>query len=94
MIAYSLMHINSPKDLAAAVRGRRLSLGLSQAELARRASVSRPWLSKVEAGKPTAALSLIIRLLDVLGLGLQLEGKDSRVRAIDLDAILEDYETS
>ena len=88
------MNINSPKDLAASVRGRRLSLGLSQAELARRVGVSRPWLSKVEAGKPTAELSLIIRLLDGLGLGLQLEVRDSSTPSVDLDAILEDYETS
>ena len=89
-----LMNINSPRDLAAAVRGRRLSLGLSQAELARRADVSRPWLSQVEAGKPRTELSLIIRLLDALGLGLQLEVRDSGAPSVDLDAILEDYEIS
>jgi HTH-type transcriptional regulator/antitoxin HipB len=90
----SFMNIDSPKDLAAAVRGRRLSLGFSQAELARRAGVSRPWLSKVEAGKPTAELSLIIRLLDVLGLGLRLDVRDSKTGGVDLDAILENYESS
>ena len=88
------MKIDSPKDLAAAIRGRRLSMGLSQTELARRAGVSRPWLSRVEEGKLTAGLSLTIRLLDVLGLGLQLEVRDSSARSVDLDAILEDYETS
>ncbi|HEY1652020.1 MAG TPA: helix-turn-helix domain-containing protein [Acidimicrobiales bacterium] len=87
------MNINTSRDLAAAVRGRRLTLGLSQAELARRAGVSRPWLSKVEGGKPTAEFSLIIRLLDVLGLGLHLQDADSCVRSVDLDAILEDYES-
>ena len=84
--------MNTPRDLAAAVRGRRLSLGLSQAEVARRAGVSRPWLSAVETGKPTVEFGLVLELLDVLGLGLQVEIPPSSPDSVDLDAILEDYE--
>ncbi len=87
------MVITSPRDLAAAVRGRRASLGLSQAELALRAGVSRPWLSKVEAGKTKAEFDLIIRLLDTLGMTLRLDVADSKAASVNLDAILKDYES-
>jgi HTH-type transcriptional regulator/antitoxin HipB len=91
------MKIGSPRDLAAAVRGRRASLGLSQADLAKRAGVSRPWLSNVEAGKPTAEFGRIIRLLDALGLSLHLDIASmdltgAETATIDLDALLSEYE--
>jgi y4mF family transcriptional regulator len=86
------MKINSTRDLAAAVRGRRSDLGLSQADLAKRAGVSRPWLSDVEAGKPTAEFGRIIRLLDALGLSLRLEVTRDDAGTVDLDALLTDYE--
>lgn len=91
------MPVESIKDLAAAVRGRRLSLGLSQAALAARARVSRQWVSEFEAGKPTAELGLVIRLLDALDLRLELgEGHASAAPrpphgAVDLDALLTEY---
>jgi HTH-type transcriptional regulator/antitoxin HipB len=90
------MKINSAGDLAAAVRGRRISLRLSQADLAKRAGVSRPWLSKVEAGRPTAEFGLVLRLLDALGLSIDLDesdgGRDSpQTTSVDLDALLDEY---
>lgn len=90
--------INSIQDLAAAVRGRRLDVGLSQAALAARANVSRQWVSEFESGKPTAELGLVIRLVDGLGLGLRLGEREepgsrgeSRGARVDLDALLDDY---
>jgi HTH-type transcriptional regulator / antitoxin HipB len=88
--------INSIRDLAAAARGRRLELGLSQSELATRARVSRQWISEFESGKPSAELGLVIRLLDALGLRLNVDGlaggdRPARDEAVDLDALLEDY---
>jgi HTH-type transcriptional regulator/antitoxin HipB len=90
--------INSIRNIAATARGRRLSLGLSQAELATRARVSRQWISEFEAGKPTAELGLVIRLLDALGLQLNVDERAAskgdqppRSRTIDLDALLTDY---
>jgi y4mF family transcriptional regulator len=84
--------ITSAHDLAAAIRSRRLSLGLTQTELAARAGVSRVWLNKLEAGKPTAEFALIIRLLDTLGLGLDLTDRGGDRGPADLDALLKDYE--
>lgn len=90
--------INSIRDIAAAVRGRRQDLRLSQAELAARAGVSRAWLNAFEAGKPTAQLDLVIRLLDALDLRLALDDGDRTINdrarpgaAVDLDALLDDY---
>ena len=64
------MRVSSIHDLAAAARGRRLELGLSQAELAARTGVSRDWINYFEAGKPTVELILVLRVLEVLGLKL------------------------
>ena len=86
--------INSIRELAAAVRGRRLGLGLSQAELAVRAHVSRQWLSQFEAGKPTAELGLVLALLDALGLRLGVETVEDAARprgGVDLDVLLEEH---
>ena len=86
------MEINSARDLGVAVRGRRISLGLSQAALAKQAGVSRPWLSNIETGKPTAEFRLVIRLLDALGLRLHLGVPREATGATDLDSFLREYE--
>lgn len=90
------MKITSVQSLAAAVRGRRIDLNLSQADLAVRAGVSRPWLSKVEAGKATAEFGLIVRLLDALGLSLDLDladggPGDAALPSLNLDDLLKEY---
>jgi HTH-type transcriptional regulator/antitoxin HipB len=86
--------IITTRDLAAAIRGRRFALGMTQADLAARVGVSRPWLSQIESGKPTANIGLVIRLLDALG--LQLEVTDRPPSAddspTDLDALLDEYD--
>lgn len=83
------------RDIANAARGRRIQLGLSQADAARRADVSRKWLVEFEAGKPTAQLLQVLRLLDALGLELTV-GSDSpgaaSNTAIDLDELLREHD--
>jgi y4mF family transcriptional regulator len=84
------------RDVAAAVRGRRKDLGLSQADLAGRVGVSRAWINAMEAGKPSVEFDLVLRLVDHLGLRLDLakpgilddvfEG-----RLVDLDSVLDEY---
>ncbi len=91
--------ITSIRDIAAVVRGRRLNLGLSQAEIARIAGVSRQWVSEFESGKPTAELRLVIRLLEALRLSVILDERDADGRTsppsvsspVDLDVLLDDY---
>jgi HTH-type transcriptional regulator/antitoxin HipB len=67
-----LIRVRSIRDIAAAVRGRRIDLGLNQAQLARRAGVSRKWLVEFEGAKPSAELGLVLRVLDALGLALDI----------------------
>jgi HTH-type transcriptional regulator / antitoxin HipB len=88
--------IRSIRDLAAVVRGRRVDLGLSQADLASRAGVSRKWVYELEAGKATAEFGLILRVLDAMGLALEATATDdastsSEGSAVDLDALIDEY---
>jgi HTH-type transcriptional regulator/antitoxin HipB len=89
------MSIRSIRDLAAVVRGRRKDLGLSQAELATRAGVSRKWIYQFEAGKPTAELRLILRVLDALGLALDVADRERAAvegaAMLDLDTLIDDH---
>jgi len=88
------MKVRSIRDLAAVARGRRRDLGLSQAELAARAGVSRKWIYQFEAGKPTAELRLILGVLDTLGLVLDVtydEHTTTDKSARDLDALIEEH---
>ena len=87
--------IGSLRDLAAATRGRRQALGLSQAQLATRAHVSRAWVNAFESGKPAAELRLVLAVLDALGLELQIGEREdglARDETVDLDLLLDDYE--
>jgi HTH-type transcriptional regulator/antitoxin HipB len=90
------MTIRSIRNFAAVVRGRRIDLGLSQADLASRAGVSRKWIYEFEAGKATAELGLILRVLDALGLALDLASTDDagtprKGVTVELDALIDEY---
>ena len=87
--------IGSLHDLAAATRGRRQALGLSQAQLAARAQVSRAWVNAFESGKPAAELRLVLAVLSALGLELQIGEREDGLapdETVDLDRLLDDYE--
>jgi HTH-type transcriptional regulator/antitoxin HipB len=93
------MRVHSIRDVAVAVRGRRKDLGLNQAELARRVGVSRKWIYEFEAGKPTAEFGLVIRVLEELGLSLDLgvstgapaKQPPATSRPVDLDSLLDEH---
>lgn len=90
------MDVSSLRDIAAIVRGRRRDLGLSQAQVAARARVSRQWVSGFEAGKATAEIGLVIRLLDALDLRLAVTDGEAPLVAsgmvpVDLDALLDEH---
>lgn len=67
-----MMHqLITTADFAVLVRSRRREIGLSQAQLAERISVSRQWIIDIEKGKPRAELALILAVLEALGIQLQ-----------------------
>jgi HTH-type transcriptional regulator / antitoxin HipB len=91
------MDVSSLRDLAALARGRRRELGLSQADVAVRARVSRQWVNAFESGKATAEIGLVIRLLDALDLRLTVAEAATPPSApgpapVDLDALLEEQQ--
>lgn len=88
--------VRTISDLADIVRGRRLELALSQDEVARRAGISRKWIYEFEAGQPAAELRKVLAVLAVLHLTLGVHAgitATSPGDAIDLDALLTDYDT-
>jgi HTH-type transcriptional regulator/antitoxin HipB len=88
------MRLVSIADIAAAVRGRRMDLGLSQGDLAERAGVSRKWVNEFElGGKQTAEIGHVLRVIGALGLVLDVGTGDAAPPpdGIDLDAILDGY---
>jgi transcriptional regulator with XRE-family HTH domain len=69
---------------------------MSQADLASQVGVSRAWINQVEAGKASIEFGKVLRLLDILGLHLELVkpgnlGDVFKGRSVDLDSILEGY---
>ncbi|MDF2051856.1 MULTISPECIES: helix-turn-helix transcriptional regulator [unclassified Arthrobacter] len=69
-----------PRILAAEVRSRRTSLGLTQRDLADMAGVSERFVRFVEQGKPSIQLDSLLAVLNTLGLELQVATKTSQAR--------------
>ena len=59
-------------SLGAAVRDRRLALGLTQADVASKSGVSRAWVVRFEDGHPGAELGRVFALLRTLDAELRL----------------------
>ncbi|SFD70137.1 helix-turn-helix domain-containing protein [Streptomyces aidingensis] len=68
-------------DLGQAIYDRRMEMGLSQAELAERAGMTQPQISRIEGGDTVPTLPLLRRLAKALNgsLNVALEAEDSRV---------------
>lgn len=58
--------IQTTRAFGAAVRRARKDRGMTQAELAAKAGVGRPWLSELETGKRTAELGRALSVLSAL----------------------------
>lgn len=95
------MHIHTTQDLAAAVRGRRRALGLSQTSVATSAGVSRSWLADFEAAKATAEIGNILAVLSALDFTVDLlppdagpsRAGDQTGDGWDLDQLLNAYDS-
>jgi HTH-type transcriptional regulator/antitoxin HipB len=87
------MRFRSPAELGAIIRDRRRRLGLEQKALAEQVGVSRQWIIDIEKGKPRAALGLVLRTVNALG--ILLDASDESIRpsrtsaaAPDINAII------
>ncbi len=69
--------IRSPKDLGRVIADRRNSSGLTQAELAKTAAVSRSYLSQIEAGRSSSVMDHSFRLLRRLGATITISFDDT-----------------
>ena len=87
-----MIPLRTPQDLGALIRERRRQEGLDQRALAERVGVSRQWIIEAEQGKPRAAIGLLLRTLDVLGVTLAVDEGTADTgpapRAPDIDAIV------
>lgn len=75
-MASDTVHWRSGKQLGAAVRGARACMGLTQAELARRAAVGLKFLYELESGKDTLRADKVLDVLDALALRLVVMPKE------------------
>jgi y4mF family transcriptional regulator len=82
------MRLNNTRDLGLYVRDRRRRLGLTQADLATSAQVSRRWLSDLEAGKPTAEVGLVFKVLHALDVAVDASPVEWGPDDINLDDLL------
>ena len=73
-----MIRVRSCIAMGAAVREQRDQQGLTQANLARRAGVSRQWLSALENGKPSVEMGKVLVVLSVLELSVGLEQRPAR----------------
>ncbi|MFZ4842916.1 helix-turn-helix transcriptional regulator [Mycetocola saprophilus] len=79
------MQIKRPADLALTVRDRRLELGLTQAEVAHDAQVTRQLVARFESGASDTNSATLLRLLHTLKLDLHLSptGEDRSHGAVE-----------
>ncbi|WP_127500024.1 helix-turn-helix domain-containing protein [Actinoplanes solisilvae] len=80
------MRLIETADLGRYLRDRRRAAAMTQAQLATRAGVSRRWVTGLEAGKPTAEVGLVLKVVSALGLVLDVRPEP----ALDLDAFGQD----
>ena len=73
------MDIQSAKDISAAIKNRRKSLKLTQAECAAFCGVGLRFFSELENGKQTLHLEKVLHVMLMLGLKIQIsENGDSK----------------
>ena len=65
--------IATPDDLGRAVRRARRSHGLRQEDLALSAGTGMRFIGELERGKPTVRLDATLRVLEALGIALELD---------------------
>ena len=72
------MLIKDPADLGQAIRSRRKQRGLTQRQLADACGCSLMYLSNLERGKATAELGIALRIVNTLGLDIEVVERGTR----------------
>lgn len=67
--------VETTADFGAAIRTERRAQGLTQSELAEWCGVGINFVSDVERGKPTVEMDRALRLSQMLGLDVRIEGR-------------------
>jgi HTH-type transcriptional regulator/antitoxin HipB len=78
---------STPREIGLVIRRARRDKGWSQAELADRAGVGRPWLSELERGKPNAQVGRIMAVIRALGMTVEIVPARESPREALLDEI-------
>lgn len=65
--------VRSGSDLGEAIGEIRADRGITQADLSEQLGVSRSWLAKLERGRTTQMVSLLVRLLSNMGATIVVE---------------------
>lgn len=86
------MFVRSARTLGMLLREQRRRQGLSQAQLAGRAGVSRQWLSGLERGREGAELGRVLRTLASAGIVLRFEERPAP--KLDLGAVIEAHRSA
>ena len=68
--------IRTTEALGQAIRAERKTLGLTQGDLAAASGVSLRFLSELERGRASAGVGRVLRVLEMLGLDVVLEGPE------------------
>ena len=63
------------KELGSALKQRRKDLGITQPHLAEIAGISKNTLYKLERGESNPSWEIVLKLMDVLGLAMQIDIK-------------------
>ncbi|MFH0728612.1 MAG: helix-turn-helix domain-containing protein [Pseudomonadota bacterium] len=70
--------IMSPKDLGNAIRAKRRADRLTQADAAALCGVGTRFLGELERGKETAQIGKVLRIINGLGLSLEIASRGGR----------------
>ncbi|MEM1178683.1 MAG: type II toxin-antitoxin system Y4mF family antitoxin [Acidobacteriota bacterium] len=73
------MRLNTVKELGQLIRAQRKAIGLTQSDLADASGVSLRFISELERGRASAGVGRVLHVLQMLGLGVQIDGVEDSV---------------
>lgn len=74
----TIVAIMTAEEIGKQIRQRRKLLKITQGDVARLASCSKPSVIAAESGKPTLRLDILLSILSVLGLSVHLTDKGAK----------------